>query len=102
MKKILLIAPLLLCACVGTDVRDMNDGEATIVSKDVLAMVEEADGVLDIREKPRVRCKRIRLTGTHRVTRICYTSAEEQAQAEATQARYYQRFGQHNRSREGN
>lgn len=103
MKNLLTpLAAIILGGCVATHERPMNYSEKTIVSDEVLAMVDEAGGELDTREEPSVRCQRIRLTGTHMVTRICYTSPEEQAAAENTKAAYYRRFGQHNRSRDGN
>lgn len=101
-KKLLPFALLLLTGCVATHERPMNEVEDTIVSNQVLAMVDEAGGELDIREEPKVRCERIRLTGTHMVTRHCYTLAESARSSEQTQNAYYRRYGQHNRSLSGN
>ncbi|MFK7956839.1 MAG: hypothetical protein AB8B96_12170 [Lysobacterales bacterium] len=103
MKTILLaVMAFTISGCVATHERGMNESEKTVVSDQVLAMVDEAGGTLDIREKPEVYCKRIRVTGSHMVTRVCYTSREDEAMAEETKATYYRRFGQHNRSRDGN
>ncbi len=103
MKTVLLaVMALIVSGCVATHERAMNESEKTVVSDQVLAMVDEAGGTLDIREKPEVYCKRIRITGSHMVTRVCYTDREDKAMADETQATYYRRFGQHNRSRDGN
>lgn len=87
------IMALALGGCVATHERPMNQSEKTIVSDKVLAMVDEAGGTLDIREKENVRCRRIRLTGSHITTRLCYTNEEERAIVEQTQEEYYSRFG---------
>ncbi len=82
-----------LSGCLATHERPMNYSEDTLVSDKVLAMVEEADGELDIREKPNVRCQRIRITGSHLITRLCYTTEEEKKIAKETRENYYRRFG---------
>ncbi len=101
MKTMILLTALITSGCVATHERGMNDSEKTLVSNDVSAMVDEAGGALDIREEPEVHCQRIKLTGSHMVTRLCYTGREEQASAEQTKATIYRRFGNHNRSRGG-
>ncbi len=83
----------LASGCVGLDERPMNAGEDTLVSKNVLSMVEQNNGRLDTREHANVGCKRIKLTGSHIHTRICYTTEEERLQAEHTADEYYRRFG---------
>ncbi|MEM9529974.1 MAG: hypothetical protein AAGA23_03585 [Pseudomonadota bacterium] len=92
-RAMTILAAAALTACMAKHERPMNEGEKTIVSDQVLAMVDEAGGELDIREKKNVRCQRIRITGTHMVTRLCYTSEEEKKIAERTQEEYYRRFG---------
>ena len=67
--------------------------EKTMVSDRVLAMVDENGGRLDIREHEDVRCKRIRLTGSHLVTRLCYTREEEEAMEKASRDKTIDRFG---------
>jgi len=101
-KLTFLAAFFMLSGCVATHERPMNESEITVVSDDVMAMVDEAGGTLDIRDKPEVYCKRIRVTGSHMVTRVCYTKREDHAMAEETQATYYRRYGQHNRSSSAN
>lgn len=95
MSKILIpvLAFAMLGACIATHERSMNAGEKTLVSDEVLAMVEENDGSLDIREHDNVRCERLRLVGTHMVTRLCYTTEEEKKMAEESRKKYYGRFG---------
>ena len=44
----------------------------------------------------------MRLTGTHMVTRVCYTTEENRDIAQETQKAYYRRYGHHNRSLSGN
>ncbi len=100
-SPILLVSVLLLAGCLATHDRPMNESEETIASRTVMAMVEDAGGTLDTREDPKVRCERIRITGTHMVTRMCFTEDEARWSQEETMNRYYRRFGQQNRSREG-
>ncbi len=94
LTKAMAVTVLLLSAgCVGLDQRPMNKSEDTYVSDQVAAMVEDNDGVLDTRDTPDVKCKRIKLTGSHIHSRLCYTSAEEKRQAEETMDAYYRKFG---------
>ena len=89
-----LLMAFTLGACAAKHERIVNDGEKTIVSDKVLEMVLAAeDGLLDIREHENVRCRRIRIVGTHMVQRLCYTTEEEEEQARKTQAEYYAGFG---------
>lgn len=91
-----LLASALLVACANTyqvDERPQNAGEDTIVSDQVLAMVDQNDGQLDIREHENVRCKRIKIVGTHIHKRLCYTTEEEEQQAQETYDSYYRNFG---------
>ena len=91
---ILLLIALTLGACVAKHSRILNEGEKTFVSNDVREMVLAADeGLLDIREQENVRCRRIRIVGTHMVHRLCYTTEEDAEQARQTQAKYYASFG---------
>lgn len=76
-----------------TDKRPMNAGETTLVSDQVLAMVDANGGSLDTREHNEVKCKRVKIVGTHIHRRFCYTTEEERQMAEETADRYYARFG---------
>ncbi len=96
-----LVLCVLLAACAGTQTahvqeRPMNDGERTQVSPKVLAMVDDSGGKLDIREHKNVKCKRIKIVGTHIHKRICYTTQEEALLAKQTYDQYYRTFG-HNK-----
>ncbi len=95
--SIILIA-LTVTACAGTntyqtDYRPMNKSEKTLVSDDVREVVEASDGQIDIRNHPNIKCKRIKLVGSHIHQRLCYTNEEEKKLAEENAARYYARFG---------
>ncbi len=93
---ITLFASFLLVACANTyhtDERPQNDGEKTIVSNHVLAMVDQNDGKLDIRQHENIRCKRIKIVGTHIHKRLCYTTEEEERMAQQTYDAYYRNFG---------
>ncbi|MEM9305271.1 MAG: hypothetical protein AAGE01_24395, partial [Pseudomonadota bacterium] len=72
-------ATLFLSACIATHERPMNEGEKTIVSDAVAQKVDDAGGRLDIRDDDTVICDRFKRTGTHMVTRVCYTLAEKRA-----------------------
>lgn len=82
-----------LTACVSQDKRLNNKSEDTLVSAKVLTMVEANDGTLDARDHDNVKCKRLRIVGSHRVTRFCYTSEEEKAMAQKAKDKYLDRFG---------
>ncbi len=91
-----LFACTVMMACANTyhtDERPQNDGEKTIVSNQVLAMVDQNNGTLDIRQHDNVRCKRIKIVGTHIHKRFCYTTEEEKRMAEETYDAYYRNFG---------
>jgi len=96
MKKMMIIAiglSLGLSACISQEQRRVNRSENTILSQDVDKLLAENDGVIDTRNHPNVGCTRVRLVGTHRVTRFCYTTQEEKEAAEANETAYYGRFG---------
>ena len=59
-----------LSACVSQNERLNNRSEDTLLSPDVKDLLAENDGLLDTREHEKVRCKRIRIVGSHRVTRL--------------------------------
>lgn len=93
MKALLLpCLALLVAGCTATHERPMG-GEKTMVSDKVLAMVDENDGRLDIRDHENVRCKRIKLTGSHMVTRLCYTNEEDEEMDHRSSDKMRDRFG---------
>jgi len=94
--KILLaiLIATLLCGCLAKHKRILNEGEQTIVSDDVRALVLAADeGLLDIRLHDNVSCRRIKIVGTHLVKRFCYTREEEREMYRKTQEEYWKAFG---------
>ena len=76
-KMFVLCLCALLAACVTQDKRLNNKSERTLLSANVRTMLEESDGTLDTREHDNMTCERIRITGSHMVTRFCYTREEE-------------------------
>lgn len=88
-----IVLSLVLSGCITQAERAPNRSEDTILSKEVRKLLAQNDGVLDLRENPTVGCTRVRLVGTHRVKRFCYTNQEEKDAAMANQNAYYGRFG---------
>jgi len=95
MKTLLIILiAAMLCGCVAKHKRILNESEKTLVSDDVHALVMAADeGLLDIRQHKNVRCERIRLTGSHITTRLCYTTEEEKEMVRRASEAYFRAFG---------
>ena len=79
MKTLLtILIAITLCGCVAKHKRILNDGEKTLVSDAVHALVMATDeGLLDICQHDNVRYERIRIVGAHLVTRLCFTREEE-------------------------
>jgi len=93
-RAVILVACLtLMSGCIATHERPMNKGEDTIVSNQVLAMMESNGGSLDTRETERVKCVRNRMIGTHMVTRVCYTLDEYNEMVTQNQQAYLAKFG---------
>ena len=91
---ITLLTAALLCGCLAKHSRMLNEGEKTLVSADVRELVLAAeDGLLDIREHKNIRCERIRIVGTHLLTRLCFTKEESREMARKTQEEYWKAFG---------
>lgn len=65
----------------------MRGSERTMLSAEVAERLDESEGYLDTREYNDIRCRRVKLTGSHMVTRHCFTLAEQEAQAEQSQDR---------------
>lgn len=76
---------LSLTACVSTNERMGNRSEDTLISPEVERLLADNDGYLDTREHTNVRCARVRLVGTHRITKHCYTLEEDEAMRLRTQ-----------------
>ena len=87
-----LSAAILTAACTATDTRPMNYGEKTIVSAEVAALVNEK-GAIDIRQETDVVCDRVRITGSHMITRHCYTRTEQTDAERANQEAMRDNFG---------
>ena len=81
------------CKSVATHERPMNESEPTMVSQRVAAMLDENGGTLDTREHDNVRCERIKITGSHMVTRLCFTKEEETDSIADNQNKMRDRFG---------
>lgn len=89
MGRLLLLAiiALALSACASTQRRAMNDGERTITTDKVRALVQ-AQGAVDVRFDEQIRCERIRIVGTHLIQRFCYSGAEAKEAARDAMRRY--------------
>ena len=72
----------LLTACVTAEQRLNNRSERTLLSAKVHTLLDESNGTLDTREHADVGCERIRIVGSHLVTRFCYTSEEDKEMGE--------------------
>ena len=90
----LALAIVATVGCVSTQDRPKNAGELTYASQEVRERVaQSANGRIDTRKESDIRCRRFRMTGTHMVTRVCYTKEEEEALTKATQDTVRDRFG---------
>ncbi len=88
---IVLSLVLLVAACAGNEKK-----EGVILSDGFLAIAEKENGKVDTDKYPNVRCKRIRLTGTHLIKKVCYTSEEEEKLARQHVDEYYRTLGLRN------
>ena len=102
--KALILALTVGCVagCMATEERPMRASEDTYLSQEVERRLDEAGGVIDVREHDDIRCQRVKLTGTHLVTRHCYTLAEEEAAAKQSQDRMERILNDTPRPRSGN
>lgn len=70
---------ILMSACVARHERPMRGSEDTILSDQVAKRLAESEqGYLDTREHSDILCRRVRITGSHMVTRVCYTMQEDE------------------------
>ena len=89
MRRLLVVAivALALNACASTQRRAMNDGERTLTTGTVRALVQ-SQGEVDVRFDERIRCERIRIVGTHLIQRFCYSGADAKEAARDAMRRY--------------
>ncbi|MEM9302518.1 MAG: hypothetical protein AAGE01_10430 [Pseudomonadota bacterium] len=87
MRIIAILAVLVLTACTATHERPMRASEKTLLSEDVSQRLAENDGMLDTRKEKDIRCDRIKITGSHLVTRVCYTLGEDEDSSQMSQDR---------------
>lgn len=81
-----------LCACSTTNMQPTHYSDKTVVSPKVAALVNEK-GAIDIRQETDVVCERVRITGSHIVTRHCYTRTEMTDAERANQEAMRDNFG---------
>lgn len=91
-----------LAACVSKQDRPMRYSEDTVLSQEVSKRLDEQDGELDVREHEDIRCERIRIVGTHMITRHCYTLGESAATADRNRNEIERRLSTTPRPRKGN
>ena len=88
MRLIALLCALALSACAATHDRPMRASEKTLLSEEVgERLLAAEDGKLDIRDQKDIRCERVRTTGSHMVTRVCYTLGEDEDMSQYSQDR---------------
>lgn len=80
-----LTTAVVVSGCISRHDRPANPGERTIISEDVAEKLAENGGALDTRDYPDIRCRRYKLVGTHMVTRVCSSVAEEEALAQESE-----------------
>ena len=83
----LCLLAVLLGACASTQRRAMNDGERTITTAPVRALVND-QGEVDVRFEKDVHCERIKRVGTHLVQRFCYSGQNARKAAREALHRY--------------